>query len=265
MTRWKAASYHFLISLIVIGTIVSLIFWRWDPPALYQVTGAAHLLVILIGVDLVLGPLLTLIVYKAGKKTLRSDLTVIALVQVAALAFGLHVFWKTRPVYLVAISDRFRLVFANEIDEASRGRAPAAFRGMPAWGPITVAAPLPQDGKRRLEVMLDTVAGLDISQQPEYFRPYPEGADDTLANALPARRALALAPADVRADWQAAIGGRDDIAVLPLSSSRGSATILIDRNTGRILGFLSLDPWPIFNKPLNPKGQQENSTGTASH
>lgn len=265
MTRWKAAALHFLISLIVIGTIAALIVWRWYPPALFGMARAGGLLSTIAGVDLVLGPLLTLIVYKAGKKTLRFDLTVIALLQIAALAFGLHVVWQSRPVYVVAISDRFRMVFANEIDEASRRRAPAAYRALPAWGPVTVAAPLPKDGKRQLEIMLDAFSGLDISQQPEYFQPYPAAAGQTLANALPASRAIALAPAGARAAWQTAIGARDDAAILPIVSSRGSASVLLDRRSGRILGFTPLDPWPIFNKPLNVQNHPEKQTGQASH
>lgn len=265
MTRWKAAALHFLISLVVVGAIAALVVWRWYPPALFGMAHAGGLLSTLAGVDLVLGPLLTLIVYKAGKKTLRFDLTVIALIQASAMAFGLHVIWQSRPVYLVAISDRFRMVFANEIDEASRGRAAAAYRSLPAWGPITVAAPMPKDGKRQLEIMLDTFSGLDISQQPEYFRPYPEGASGTLANALPAAQALAQAPANVREQWREALEGHENTALLPLSSSRDSATVLVDRRGGRILGFVPLDPWAIFNKSLNVRVQPRESSGTASH
>lgn len=90
MSRWKASFYHFLISLVVMGIVASLVCWRWYPPGLFGMAKAGVLLAVLASVDLVLGPLLTAIVFRAGKPGLKFDLAVIALVQVAALFYGLH-------------------------------------------------------------------------------------------------------------------------------------------------------------------------------
>lgn len=251
MTRWKASATHFAISLVVIGLIAAIIVWRWYPPELFGMAKAGPLLGLLAGVDVVLGPLLTLLVYKQGKKSLKFDLTVIALLQVAALAFGLHTVWQSRPAYVVAISDRFRMVFANEIDAPSAARAPADYRDTPIWGPELVAAPLPEDPKARLEAMLMTLSGLDISQRPDHFVPYPPRDLGFLAKAVPARTVLALAPAADRAAWRLALAEHDDVgslAILPLQSSRGSASVLLRADDGRILGYSRLDPWPIVNE-----------------
>jgi hypothetical protein len=250
MTRWKASAIHFLISLVVIGAIAGVVVWRWYPPELFGMAKAGPLLGLLAGVDIVLGPLLTLLVYKQGKKSLKFDLTVIALLQIAALAFGLLTVWQSRPAYIVAISDRFRMVFANEIDTSSAARAPAAYRNTPAWGPELVAAPLPTDPQARLEAMLRSLAGQDISQRPDQFVPYPPRDRGFLARAVPARTVLALAPAADRAEWQAVFARHSDVgalAILPLQSSRGSATVLLRADDGRILGYSRLDPWPVVN------------------
>ncbi|HEV7490359.1 MAG TPA: hypothetical protein VGO25_06105, partial [Rhodanobacteraceae bacterium] len=79
MTRWKASAVHLSISICVGLGAVALIFGVWYPPPYSHAVGADQLVVLLLGVDVVLGPLLTLVVFKSGKKSLRFDLSVIAL------------------------------------------------------------------------------------------------------------------------------------------------------------------------------------------
>lgn len=250
MTRWKAASIHFAISLVALALIVGLVVWRWYPPELFAMARAGTLLSLLAGVDLVLGPLLTLLVYKRGKPSLKFDLAVIAMLQVAAMAFGLHVAWQSRPVYIVATSDRFRMVFANDIAPASMAAAPAEYRRLPVFGPMIVAAPLPGDSKRRLEMMLQSLSGMDISQQPAHFVAYPPADTGFLSQAVPANTVLELAAPDERPIWRqvfARYPGIGSLAILPLQSSRGSATVVLQASDGRILGYSRQDPWPVVN------------------
>lgn len=250
MTRWKASAIHFAISFVVIGIIAAAIVWLWYPPELFAMAKAGTLLGLLAGVDVVIGPLLTLLVYKQGKKSLKFDLTVIALLQIAALGWGLQTVWHSRPIFVVATADRFRMVFANELYAPSVARAAKEYRDAPAWGPKLVAAPLPEDAEARLEVMMVTLSGLDISQRPEHFVPYPPQDPGFLAHAVPAREVLALAPAADRAAWQAALASHADIgslAMLPLQSSRGSASVLLRTDDGQVLGYSRLYPWLIVN------------------
>jgi hypothetical protein len=157
-------------------------------------------------------------VYKQGKPSLKFDLTVIAMLQIAAMAFGLHTAWQSRPVYIVAISDRFRMVFANEIDAASAAKAPAEYRRLPMLGPKTVAAPLPSDSRQRLEMMLLSLSGLDISQQPAHFVTYPAAGSDFLDKAIPANTVLELATPAQRPVWREVFARHPDIgspAIVP--------------------------------------------------
>lgn len=63
------------------------------PPGLLEMARAGRLLATLAAVDLVMGPLLTLVEFKPGKKSLKFDLTAIALLQAGALLYGLHAVW----------------------------------------------------------------------------------------------------------------------------------------------------------------------------
>lgn len=249
MTRWKASGIHFAISFVVLASVFAFVVWRWYPPELFEMAKARTLLSVLAGVDLVLGPLLTLIIYRHGKKGLKFDLLFIAIVQIAALVFGLHTVWESRPAYIVGTSDRFHLVFANEIDPASAKKAQAEYRRAPWLGPEIVSAPLPKDGKARFEAMIAAMTGLEIQFDPSKYVAYPSDNREPVKNALTAREVISSAPPAERTAWQNAFERyRDtpDPGLLPLQSSRGSASVLVDRADGRILGYVALNPWPVF-------------------
>lgn len=248
MSRWKAASIHFLISLAVLATVAGVVVWRWYPPALFTMAKAGPLLGTIGVVDLVLGPLLTLIIYRAGKRGLKFDLAVIGLVQVAALAYGLWTLWQSRPVYVVALEDRFRMVFANEVDTPSLAQAPDAYRRLPALGPHLVAAPLPDDAQARLRAMLDEMGGLSIAVRPDRYRAYPHPKVQALiARGVPAGRVAALAPDEARPRWQALAEQYPGTVMLPMASSRGSAAVFIDAASGALRGYGDGDPWPVID------------------
>ena len=55
----KAVLTHFLLSAVIVSVILACIFFVWYPSPLFEINGATDILKILVGVDLVLGPLLT--------------------------------------------------------------------------------------------------------------------------------------------------------------------------------------------------------------
>ena len=85
MSRWKAASIHLSISILVGLLVLALLFLVWYPEPYFEAAGGQHLIVVLLGVDLVLGPLMTLILFKSGKWGMRFDLWMIGIIQSAAL------------------------------------------------------------------------------------------------------------------------------------------------------------------------------------
>lgn len=78
MSRYKAASIHFLACLAVgLGTL-ALCWFVWYPAPMLIALGGHEIFLLVVGIDVVVGPLLTLVVFKAGKKSLNFDLAVIA-------------------------------------------------------------------------------------------------------------------------------------------------------------------------------------------
>lgn len=180
MTRWKAAGTHLALSVIVIGGIAAAAFFLWYPMGLYRLAGHDRILLLMLGIDLAAGPLLTLIVYKAGKKSLPFDLSVIAVAQLAFLGFGLHTLWQTRPVFLLAQPDRYTLVFANELDPDALSEAPRAEWRRLSWtGPQLVATRMPTDPLQRSHVMSALFAGgTGIERSPRWYFEYAEIANE---------------------------------------------------------------------------------------
>jgi hypothetical protein len=83
-SRWQASGTHLLVCVVIAAVVISVMLGVWYPGPLFEAAGGSELLYILVGVDVILGPLLTLIVFKSGKRGMKFDLTMIGLVQVAA-------------------------------------------------------------------------------------------------------------------------------------------------------------------------------------
>ena len=245
--RWTAFGLHLAISALFAATVVALVVLLWYPPPYFGAMGGETLLRLLIGVDVVLGPLFTLIVFDTAKPGLKYDLAAIATLQLAALAYGGYVMFDARPVYNVFVKDRFETVAANALDAASVARAPAPFREVPLAGPRVVAAKLPADMSEQLVLsFLATNGGPDTSALPHLYVPY---ADEAKQAARAARSLVGLARQGkesslaVNAFIAAHGNGGRNLGYLPAKARNRDFAVVVDRKTGEVVGYLSLYPW----------------------
>lgn len=183
MTRWQAAGLHLSISAAIGLAFVALTLWGWYPGPLFAASGAVGLLTILIPVDVVLGPLLTLLVFKSGKPSLKFDLTVIALLQFGALCYGAWVIAEARPAYVVFFGNQLKVVRAIDLAENRPWAAPLL-------GPEWVA--IPSEGALAAELS-DVMAGLS-GKAPAILDP---GQYQPIANHQQAFLEAMLTPAEV--------------------------------------------------------------------
>jgi hypothetical protein len=256
-SRWKAATIHLLLSAAVLAAVWIFVLVTWYPPGLLRMARADDLLLLLTVVGVVIGPLLTLIVYNVAKKSLRFDLAVIVLLQVAALLYGLNVLWQSRPVFIVGVFDRYELVFAHEIEDEDLARGSVEeFRTRPKWGPKLVGAMLPSTSMDRLQATLRGFAGKDIQLMPENYVSYRSIAPELLSGSLRLDALAETHPQTAEALLSAARGipgAPDSVRYVPIVSSRGRATMLIDSGTGMPLRPVAVDPWPgTAERPRRP-------------
>ena len=244
MSRWRASGLHLLISIAVAALAFSLVFFLWYPAPLFAASGGERLVILLIGVDIVIGPLLTLIVYRAGKPGMTFDLAFIGVCQTIALLYGLHVITIARPAFVVFAVDRFVLVPANRLEDADLAQAPAAYRERSWRGPVWVAAVVPQDAGERMKLALSGAQGKDIEAFPKYYEPYSRHAREALARSRPVSRLAAQDPAVLD---RLPAGQRDAerLVYLPLiGRGRGrELSVVLDRENGEVVTVLPVSPW----------------------
>lgn len=247
MSRWKAASIHLSISVFVGLLVLALLFLVWYPQPYFNAAGGQALIIILLGVDIVLGPLLTLVLFKSGKKNLALDLCLIATIQASALIYGLYVIAQARPVFIVAAVDRFEVVSANTLDaaELAKGSEPE-FRQLSWSGPRLVAAKLPVDADKRSDLLFSSLAGKDIQAFPEFYVAYAEEAPNLLKRAHPLAGLRQSKPdcATLITNWlKKHQRDESDIVWLPITAKKAALTMLLDAKTGATLDALPIDPW----------------------
>jgi hypothetical protein len=245
-TRWQAAPIHLAISAAIAVIVVAAMLLLWYPPPYFRASGGQKLLLLLIGVDVVIGPLLTLIVFDPRKKHLKLDLAVIALLQLAALAYGASIMFEARPVYVAFAGDRFELVEANAIDDTDLAQAAYAFRALPLTGPRVVGTRLPVDPAERDRLGRAAMLGGSIGLFPQHYVPYTTVTREAIARAQPIALLRARHPnRATEIDAWVSASGKPERALrfLPLQARHGDMCVIIDAATGTVLGVLPIDPW----------------------
>ncbi|CAG0908405.1 unnamed protein product, partial [Cyprideis torosa] len=130
-------------------------------------------------VDVVLGPLLTLVVYKPLKTTLKIDLGVIAAVQIAALGYGMYTINQAHPLYVAYAIDRFTPINANEVSPAKAKHA--ELQKSKLSGPTIVYVQKPSDPSEMSRLTMEVLSGKpDIDARPEYYEPFNKFATEVM-------------------------------------------------------------------------------------
>lgn len=247
MNRWKASAIHLSISVVLAAVIGALLYFVWFPSPYFAAAGANGLILLLMGVDVCIGPLLTLLVVnrKKAAKLLRLDLTVIGVLQAIAFVYGLHVIIGARPVFIVAEVDRLVMVSADQLTDAdlAKGDRPE-FRKRSLTGPVLVGA-LPPKGEASGDFALQTMkTGKDIDQLPQYYLPYDQVIDAVTRNAKPLS-SLKHATDEQRAylNRLQAAAPSETLEVLPLQRGDHSYSAIMSSVSKRPIAVLPIDPW----------------------
>lgn len=233
MSRWNAAAIHLAISaLIALGVLVAIL-GVWYPPPYFWVSRAETLVLLIIGVDLVLGPLLTLIVFDPRKRWLKFDLAVIALLQVGALAYGVHALYSSRPAFLVAEADRITMIYAHAV--RTEGAEDAAYSSVPKWGPELVALQVPDDAasiSQAIELMMG--GGGELRERLVAYAPFEEVRERMRRSA---RSASEFEGTAIDIDRPL-----DELLYVPVYCRNGVVYMLLDAQTGEPVGATAAEP-----------------------
>lgn len=259
MTKTKAALLHFTVSGVVVGSVLAVVFLVWYPGFLFELSGAISPVLVMVGVDLTLGPLLTFIVYRKNKPGLKFDLGFIFSVQLIALVYGSVTLFNERPHFLVFAEDSFTAVSARQVDlDALRFDE---LRRKPPIGPALAFAELPTEPETRRAFTESVLfeGRPDLERRAEFFEPYEAGAGKIRATATRVEDFRAADEAEAKEIRRARDRhGTDDrvLGLVPARSFDADYSVLID--------LVSLEPLDAVAVNVWPSGPQAQSTPEAS-
>ena len=247
MNRWKLSAIHLTISFLLATSIFTILYFLWFPSPYFVAAGASKLIMVLMGVDVGIGPLLTWIAAspRKSRKLLKLDLSIIAALQTIAFAYGVHAIASARPVFVVAEVDRFVLVSARDLTDKdlAQGRQPK-FRTRSWHGPLLVGV-LPPKSDEGIDIAEKVLAGgKDLDQMPRFYQPYNEVVDKLMQRARPVTQLKNVTGGQRRQLeelQQKTHGG--PLLMLPLQREDNDYTVILSPTTRRPMTVLSINPW----------------------
>lgn len=247
MTRIRAFATHFLLSLLIVSLVLTVVLAFWYPTPYFQIVGTTDALKILICVDLVLGPLLTLVLFKPGKKGLLFDMACIAVMQISALAYGVSILHEERPYFAVFAQDRFEVLAYKDIVHE---QLDSGITEKPLRGPGYVVATMPDDKAEWEKAFEDILfhGQPDIQYQPRFWTNYADRSELVVKNAKPLSHLIAANP-QAEQDVQAIVArfeSADQLGFVPVIGKKQPFAMVVDKTSRKPVDIIDADP---FRKP----------------
>lgn len=242
-----AAGWHLLVSVLAAAVAAGLVFGVWFPYPYRELVGGRELFLIVVAVDVVCGPLLTLVMFNhlKSRRELALDLSLVAMIQLAALAYGLNTVVEARPVYLAFEVDRFRAVTMADV-QRDKLRPELGGLHVIGWGgPKLIGVRTPKDNQEMMHSLELSLGGIDQSVRPEWWVPYEEVRFRVLEKARPVKELRAKRPED-KALIDFAVSesgvGESQLKWLPITSFQSTGWVaFIDATSADIKSFAPLD------------------------
>ena len=246
MTRSRAALNHLWPSLLVLAGFAGLLLLAWYPYPFREFAESDKFALALILSATIVGPAMTWLVYKQGKRGLLLDLVVISLIQLAAFGWGALSLYQNRPYFMVFTVDRFEVLAGRDVDFA--WIRDARFLDKPSDGPVLLFANMPTDPaayqKLLREVMFEGKP--DLQYRPEFWSLYSERKQAALQKSRPLADLRDKRPESIDAIDRLVHRHGGDIGMLrfvPALFKDGQFAVILDAENGDVVDTLLIGPW----------------------
>lgn len=239
--RLKFFLNHLFISFLIALLVVGLVFFIWYPAPFAKAVGVTYIFLMMLVIDVIVGPLLGLLVYKEGKKTLKFDLMVIIVIQIAALCYGIYSVEQGRPAWLAYNVDRFELVRKNDIIQDNLKKGRPEFQHVSWFKPQYVAVNFAKDVKQRNDDMFaEVLGGVSLTQKPERYVDFAQAKEQIQKRA---QKLELLQQYNNKTDVEKILAKYPQAtAFLPMKANAVDMTVLIDIK-GQVVKIVDLRPW----------------------
>jgi len=245
--KFVATGIHFLVTLTLAAVAAALIFVVWFPDPFETMIGGTELFLLVVGCDLALGPLISLVIYDSRKsrRALVFDYAVVGVIQILALVYGVHTLAATRPVYVAFNHDRIEIVSAGDIrdDELAAAKSPI-YASLPLTGPKLISITVPAADQQ--DAMFQSVEGNEEHMRPRFYGPYETQLAQIRARAKTIQELEEKHPKSKPLLDKASTGlpvPAQRVRWLPVHHRKGFWTVLIDIENGKPLEYVDFDPY----------------------
>lgn len=239
--RLKFFLNHLFISALIVSPVIGVVYFVWYPYPLNQILEVTHIFLMMSIINIIVGPILSLLIYKTNKKKLFFDLVIIIIIQLTALSYGVYSISQARPAWIVFSVDRFELVRANEISILPNTKVKPIYQ-YPSWfGPTYVAVQLSNNKEQKEVDMFNAVFGLTLAKQPNRYLDISNVKLDIKNKALSLdllREFNSMSSIDITLNSYPEAN-----SWIPLHSSTKDCVVLINRNSSKIISIVNLKPW----------------------
>lgn len=241
---------HLCCSVIIALLSAYLVFGVWYPVPYDVLAGGRELFLLVISVDVVAGPLLSLVIYNPAKpkKELFSDIGMVVCLQVLALSYGLYSMSQARPVFLAYEGDRFQVVSVADIDPDEIAMAPAKLQSLSFSGPKLMGVKLlGASDKGYVESIQLAMAGQPPSFRPERWAEYITQSSNVVKHARALSDLIGHYP-ESRSLIDNMVNDSgvvlEQLGFYPvLSYNAVGWVVVVDLKTAKPVFFLDLDGW----------------------
>lgn len=247
--RFKAFGVHLLASVVMLTVLLGALYLGWYRWPGWYLTDVSRVVLVMAGVDLVIGPLLTLVIANPTKirRMLIRDVGVIVVVQLCALLYGTASLWNGRPLYYAFSETVLQVIQAYDIDSnelalARQQNVPLIphWYSLPRW----IWAPLPEDPQQQQKIVASAVSGGDdVISMPRYYRPWEAGLpvlQKQLKKVDEVGYFSAKDKAAVKARMSAAGYSADQANAIPLTGRGQPLCAIIDPASGKLLTIIKV-------------------------
>ncbi len=246
MSKSRATLRHLWPTLIVLAVLGILVLYAWYPYPFRVFEESGKFSIALIITAGLIGPALTGLVYSKGKRGLVFDLSIIACVQLAALAGGTFSLYQNRPYFMVYTVDRFEVLSKRDVDLA-RITDPKLL-DKPFAGPIHLYANMPADPAAFQRLLQEVIfeGKPDLQFRPEFWSVYAERKQRVLQTSRPLQDLRDARPDSTGAIDQLVESHGGDIGQLqfvPALPKSGQFAVILDASSGDVVDKLVIDPW----------------------
>lgn len=232
---------HLTFSILIAIICLILVFGVWYQPPLAKAVNVTHLFLMMLCIDVIIGPLLSLLVYKEGKKSLKFDLSVILIIQLCALAVGIYSMAQGRPAWIAFHADRFELIRNNEIVVQSTDKISPEYESPSWYGVQYVAVKKPSNQNQKNDDMfIEALGGVSLAQMPARYEDIDEQKIWIQQHTIPFHK---LSKYNSKEQIDRMLKQYPDaIGYLPLKASAVDMSVLVDENA-KAIKVVDLRPW----------------------